>query len=98
MAIADSDDNSFVKNIMEIIENAVTITGETSTSKIIEALLLREDRYNELGTGITLQIQICPYSNSGMEKMILIEEISMKQWKSITIKKDIRFLMRPQNT
>ena len=55
MAIADSDDNSFVKNIMEILENAVTITGETSTSKVIEALLLREDRYNELGTGNTLQ-------------------------------------------
>ena len=46
MAIADSDNNSFVKNIMEILEKAVTITGETSTSKIIEALLLREDRYN----------------------------------------------------
>ena len=55
MAIADSDDNSFVKNIMEILENAVTITGETSTSKIIEALLLREDRYNELKAGNTLK-------------------------------------------
>ena len=55
MAIADSDNNSFVKNIMSILENATTFTSETSTSKLIGALLPREDRYKELGTGNTLQ-------------------------------------------
>ena len=71
MAIADSDNNSFVNNIIEILENAVTITGETSTSKIIEALLLREDRCNELGTGNTLQKLTNEFFNTNSELPLL---------------------------
>ena len=71
MATADSDNNSFVNNFIEILENAVTITGETSTSKIIEALLLREDRCNELGTGNTLQKLTNEFLNTNSELPLL---------------------------
>ena len=56
MAVADSDENNFVKLIMKILEKGTTSTGETITHKTIEALLKREDRYEDLEAGNTLQI------------------------------------------
>ena len=56
MAVADSDENNFVKLIMKILEKGTTSTGETITYKIMEALLKREDRYEDLEAGDTLQI------------------------------------------
>ena len=71
MAIADSDDNSFVKMIMKILEKGITSTGETITTKAIEALLQRKDRYDGLQVGNTLQIITNKFFNENSEFPLL---------------------------
>ena len=56
MAVADSDENNLVKLIMNVLEKGTTYTGETITLKIWEGLLEREDRYENLEAGETLQV------------------------------------------
>ena len=46
-------------------------TSETSTSKLIEALLPREDRYKELGTGENLQNLTNEFFNTNPELSLL---------------------------
>ena len=71
MAIADSDDNSFVKMIMKILEKGITSTGETITNKVIEVLLQRRDRYDGLQVGNTLQTITNDFFNENSEFPLL---------------------------
>ena len=71
MAIADSDDNSFVKMIMKILEKGITSTGETITTKAIEVLLQRKDRYDGLQVGNTLQTITNDFFNENSEFPLL---------------------------
>ena len=90
MAIADSDNNSFVKNILSILENATTFTSETSTSKLIEALLPREDRYKELGTGDTLQNLTNEFFNTNTEFPLLKFGKGMEDAESGDFQQDVK--------
>ena len=54
MAVADSDENNLVKLIMSVFEKGTTYTGETSTLKIWEGLLEREDRHENIDAGEAL--------------------------------------------
>ena len=64
MGIADSDYNTFVEIIISILEKATSFTSDTTISKLIDALLPREDRYNNKRTGETLQNLANDFINS----------------------------------
>ena len=66
MAVADSDENNLVELIMSVFEKGTTYTGETLTLKIWEGLLEREDRYENIDAGETLQAivnEFCDINN-----------------------------------
>ena len=71
MELADSDDNSFVKMIVKILEKGITSTGETITNKVIEVLLQRRDCYDGLQVGNTLQIITNDFFNKNSEFPLL---------------------------
>ena len=55
MAVADSDKNELVSLITTTFEKANTNTGETLIRKLWEGLLERDDRYEGISAGETLQ-------------------------------------------
>ena len=55
MAVADSDENELVSLNTTTFEKANTNTGETLIRKLWEGLLERDDRYEGISAGETLQ-------------------------------------------
>ena len=55
MAVADCDKNELVSLITTTFEKANTNTGETLIRKLWEGLLERDDRYEGISAGETLQ-------------------------------------------
>ena len=71
MAVADSDENELVSLITTTFVKANTNTGETLIRKLWEGLLERDDRYEGISAGETLQGTINSFFNDNNEFPLL---------------------------